>query len=114
MAAQVVAQAEAQARRSIQTSMVAPLNFNIGDSAPMSFQSAQSAAAPLTQQTALAMGFTLSPEQQAAAAEMASAMTDVDEPVSEPAPSGAPSTASSGVLVPHNTLQAHNVPVPNW
>ena len=106
MAAQVVAQAEAQARRSIQL-------FNIGDSAPSSFQTAQSAA-PLTQTTALAMGFTLSPEQQAAAAEMASAMTDVDEPVSEPAPSIAPSTASSGVLVPHNTLAAHNVPVPNW
>ena len=106
MAAQVVAQAEAQARRSIQL-------FNIGDSAPSSFQTAQSVA-PLTQTTALAMGFTLSPEQQAAAAEMATAMTDVDEPVSEPAPSVAPSTASSGILVPHNLLPAHDVPVPNW
>ena len=91
MAAQLVAQGEAQARRGLQL-------FNIGDGTPpSSFLTAQSAA-PLTQTTALAMGFTLSPEQQAQAAAMATAMdTEVDEPVAEPAP-------SSGVLVPANEI----------
>ena len=102
MAAQLVAQGEAQARRSIQL-------FNIGDSTPPSrFLTAQSVD-PLTQTTALAMGFTLPPEQQVQAAAMATAMdTEVDEPVAEPAP-------SSGVLVQANEIP----PVPveqheNW
>ena len=95
MAAQLVAQGEAQARRGIQL-------FNIGDppsaSASSRFQSAHSVAL-LTQTSALAMGFTLSPEQQAQALTMAAAMEDVvdeGEPGSEP--------PSSGVLVSPNEI----------
>ena len=87
MAAQLVAQGEAAARR----------NIYIGETPPASFQTAGSAAA---------MSSSLTAEQRGQAAAMATAMEGLDDLESEP--QSEPSMGS-GVLV-----HANEIPVPNW